>query len=282
MLVALLAGGLLVAIHRPASGPPPAVAEARPTLAPGVQRYEVEALVLERGTEGARLCVKSVLLPLDAVPACSGPSITNWEWDRVDGQRSGGGARWGTYAVTATYRDRRVTLAETPTPVSKPRAAEDHDRFVPPCPEPKGGWARVGRPGSNSPATAEARARTQPDFAGSWRYDIPTDRRTDGGPSVVAIVAFTGNLDRHRRDLQAVWGGPLCVIARSHTRAELRSVADTLPRAPDGLDVDGVGVDDVTGAIQLTVVAVPTGAERRLVERYGVPFHLEGLMRPVS
>lgn len=88
----------------PGSVPPPSDAIA----APG--RVIAQATVLQKDAEEPQLCLGAVAESYP--PQCSGPEITGWDWDAVDGEESASGVTWGAYAVTGTW-DGTVFAAES-------------------------------------------------------------------------------------------------------------------------------------------------------------------------
>ena len=70
-------------------------------------------------------------------------------------------------------------------------------------------------------------ANAQPDFAGGW-IDLGATARNNPGVTTnpndryreaVVVAAFTGDSARHQVELERLWGGPVCVVQRSRTRA---------------------------------------------------------------
>jgi len=79
----------------PGSVPPPSDAIA----APG--QVIAQATVLQKDAEEPQLCLGTVAESYP--PQCSGPEITGWDWDAVEGEESASGVTWGAYAVTGTW-----------------------------------------------------------------------------------------------------------------------------------------------------------------------------------
>ena len=80
-----------------------------------------------------------------------------------------------------------------------------------------------GRRAETSRAELPALAEAEPDFAGFWVDQFP-DQPPYGGNDptrLVVNVRFTGDLERHERELRKVWGGALCVSQAERTQAEL-------------------------------------------------------------
>ncbi len=259
--------------------------------AAGGQRHEADGLVVEEAGHGPELCLGVVTASLP--PGCDGIPITNWAWDQ-DHEGSPGGVRWGSYHVVGTFDGSRFTLTEPPSADRRPEGgeADDLDRFTAPCPAPLGGWTAPDRSriaGTDLEA-AQAAARAQPDYAGAW-YDQGDQPSSADDPenlvTGVNVFAFTGDLDRHRRELAAIWGGPLCVTERPHTDAALRSAQhriyeDAQSGGLDGAEIRSVSADPIDSVVDLEVVFAPSGLEERLGERYGVPVRVTAALRPVD
>jgi hypothetical protein len=47
-------------------------------------------------------------------PQCSGPDITNWTWDDVEGSESANGTTWGAYALQGEWNGRQFTVTAPP------------------------------------------------------------------------------------------------------------------------------------------------------------------------
>ncbi len=85
-------------------------------------------------------------------------------------------------------------------------------------------------------------------------------------------AGFTGDLDRHERELRAVWGGPLCVTAYERSANNLGAVqADLLESAVPalGLEVLSSWVTGRRQVVGLEVVAATAQQLRVVEDRYG-------------
>ncbi|QXC62951.1 hypothetical protein KSP35_09285 [Aquihabitans sp. G128] len=276
--LAVLVGGTAVALggRLPGASPhrrAPASTTTTTVAYAGPQRYEFWGTVLDAPGSPAILC-DSVLESLP--PRCGkGRTVRGWDWHAV-----GGGyaidhdVRRGDFHVVGTLVDGEIRLTQpadhepAPKPVRAPEEQTD-----PPCRPPRGGWKVVDEDRYDQASeTAMLRAaRAEPDFAGVFR---------SGRPRAVFTVAFTGDLARHRRELAALWGGPICVVRHPTTRAALqaaqdRLTADVVDRRVAGATLTSVGVDEVDGVLRVGVELDPEGGVRaiqaRLAERYGVP-----------
>ncbi|HEX6130893.1 MAG TPA: hypothetical protein VF044_04130 [Actinomycetota bacterium] len=246
-------------------------------------RYEAVGLVLERPGEAPALCLGGVA---DSYPPqCSGIPLAGWTWDAVDDETRASGTIWGDAHVVGTYDGATFTVEEAgpPRPASDPGVD-----FTPPCPEPAGGWVVPDptRATEGDRAATVAAAEAEPDHAATWiSYldEAPADPE-DPGPYVL-VLGFTGDLERHRADAEATWGGPLCVFEQTHAHRELvsiqRDVEDALAGA--GAELLWSGIDVTRNRVDVGVVVATPELERTLAERFGDgAVHLEPALRPVG
>lgn len=258
--------------------------------ADGAREYETWATVLETADKQPTLCLGGIMDSLP--PQCGGPSITNWDWDAVPPPSRRSGVRWAEYHVRGTYADGRFTLTETPEP-GRPGESwwpdPDGDTPTTPCPEPEGGWVATDPAKTDDEHALIAAAKAQPDFGGIWLDDLqpPSDDGYQDLSKVVFTVTFTGDLDRHRAELQAVWGGPLCVWRAELPKAELDAAVARIESDLQGgrlgdLEVTSWGADEVRGRVHVEMSWAPDGAADQLSGRYGVPVKVTPALRPVG
>ena len=239
---------------------------------PSTQRYEATGLVLQVGDRPAELCLGG--MTLEFPPHCGTMPITNWSWDRVEGETSAAGRTWGQYHLVGTYDGTSFTVSEAGP--ARPEPPDPADAIVIPCTEPSGGWTAPD-PSRTTRADLEAAiaaAEAQPDSAGAWmKYLVPPPTDGSFGPNdVVLNAAFTGNLDAHRRDLARLWGGPTCVIRYDRTEADLRRIQDELTRrGPDefGYRLLFAATDIVRNRVEIGVVVADDRLRAALDERFG-------------
>jgi hypothetical protein len=122
-------------------------------------------------------------------------------------------------------------------------------------------------------------AAEQADHAGTWLdQSINPALDDDADPAEIERLAndptklilnfrFTGDLDRHERELRSNWGGALCVSLADRTEAELVAIQQELHADHDGLLGSGIG--SVTGQIDVQVIADDGSLQDELDERYG-------------
>lgn len=255
------------------------VSTSDPTTAPrsADTRYEVDATVLESPEHGPQLCLGGVRESYP--PQCGGADIEGWDWAAVDGEESANGTTWGMFHLVGTYVDDVFTLTEparAPDPVTD-GPSNDPD-FTSPCPQPDAGWAVIDA-GTTTDAAQQAAAEhaaAQDDFAGLWvdqsinpvfedGLDPGEEMQANDPTKLVLNVMFTGDLDRHERELRELWGGALCVSDAERTEAELAAIQAEIGETEGMLwsSTDTVGNHVEVG------VAIDDGLQQRLDERYG-------------
>jgi hypothetical protein len=252
------------------------------------QHYTATATVLESPEHGPQLCLGAVATSLP--PQCGGPDIDNWSWDDVEAE-SMSGTTWGYYTVVGTYDGERFTLTEPPSDPAEraPGSAFlEPFRFDTPCEEPPDGWGVVDEATATWDALTAAieHAETQSDHAGTWLDQSINEALRDADPEEAEAAAndptqlvlnfrFTGDIERHEREIREIWGGALCVSLAEHTERELRDIQARLHgEAPDLLSV---GVDSVQGVVELHVIVDDGRLQQELDDRYGA-----GLVRVTS
>ena len=57
--------------------------------------YEVSALVLQNADQGPMICTSEVAD--SAPPICGDVELSNWDWDKVEGEDRSGRGIWGTF-----------------------------------------------------------------------------------------------------------------------------------------------------------------------------------------
>jgi hypothetical protein len=254
-----------------------------PAVAP-VQQYSADATVLQDPKHGPQLCF---MVATSLPPQCSGTPIAGWDWKKVVGEEAANGTTWGEFHVVGTYDGTRITITQAPTKAHTPPPVKLPD-YTTPCPTPPGGWKVVDRSKftiDDYNAFADA-ARTQPDSAGLWLDSTtPVDGKTDLFPSQVLNVAFTGDLEVHRAQLRALWGGPFCVVHHDRSMAELQQVQAALNGAVGrdlGLQERSASIDEVNNDLRFDVLVATPAAQTALDRRYGAGLvHLHGLLTPV-
>jgi hypothetical protein len=232
-------------------------------------RYEADGTVLESSDHGAELCLGGIA---DSYPPqCSGLPIRDWDWSEVEGEESASGTTWGTFHVVGTYDGAAFTVLEVS--VYEPPSSDRVD-FTAPCPEPAGGWVAVdlARATDADLRAVMHAAEGEPDSAGFWidYVDEPSERTPDGG--IIAIAAFTGDLEGHEAELRELWGGPLCVTQHGRTQAELNRIQEEIGGevgASLGLQVTWSSGSVVDNRVEVGVVVAGEEVVAAIDDRYG-------------
>ena len=250
------------------------------TAAPGSGEdalYEGYGLVLESEGRGPELCLGAATD--SAPPQCRGIPLEGWSWDDVPGETSSGGGTWGEYRVVGAYDGESFTVTEASVP-EEFEPVEEEDRYATPCPTPEGGWVapHPERATHEHMGRAQQAAGNEPDYVAGWvdlkRQTLGDNER--GVPDYTKVVlnyAFTGDVERHERELREIWGGPLCVFERDRQSfRELKSIQRELGEvaARDfGLQVLWSDIDEVEGTVGLAVVVLDEETRAAMAERYG-------------
>ncbi len=246
------------------------------TPPPASKEYAVDATVLESSASPPELCVGLVL---DSnPPQCSGATVVGLDWTTAPGVQTVAGVTWAELHVVGTYDDARYTftLTQPPAPrTQRPQPSSAH-KFDAECPAPSGGWRTVD-PSNVTLADYQAMSAsvpTQSGYVGMWLdSSSPVDGRAPLIPNQVITFAFTGQLAEHRAQIEALWGGPICVVQRARSRAQLDAIVQAVG-GPVGHElglrvVSGGIVDDVANVITVDVMLAPPGAQHVLDQRYG-------------
>jgi hypothetical protein len=91
-------------------------------------------------------------------------------------------------------------------------------------------------------------------------------------PVMVQNVAFTGPVEPHRAQLEAIWGGPICVLQFEHGKGELDATQAALTKdsVQDlGLEYVGSFVDEPRNRVELIVIVTDRAAQRRVDRQLG-------------
>lgn len=125
--------------------------------APGDVRSVGLPTVMDTGG-GAQLCLGAVAESYP--PQCSGPPITNWDWDVQKGSfDQQGEVRWGTFAVQGTWDGDAITVSTViPGPLYDPIPQEPVE-----LPEPSQGYSD-----DELAALAESLADELPGYLGAY------------------------------------------------------------------------------------------------------------------
>jgi hypothetical protein len=231
--------------------------------------YEADGTVLESPDHGPELCLGGITDSLP--PQCGGLPISDWVWADVEGEEAMSGTTWGEYHVVGTYDGETFTVLEVGRYRPPP---SERTAFTAPCPEPTGGWAVVD-PSRASDTDLQAvmhAAEDEPDSAGFWIDYIEEPTESIAPENVIAIAAFTGDLERHETELREIWGGALCVTQHDRTEAELRAIQRELSGVVGeelGLEVTWSSGSVVDNRVEVGVVVAGPEALSAVEDRYG-------------
>ena len=166
-------------------------------------------------------------------PQCQGVPIVGWCWATVEGEETASGEPAGGWAAT-----------------DPSRATEDHMLGLMHAME------------------------AEPDFAGFWidYVEEPVGEVVAEPGGIIANVAFTGDLERHRAEIRERWGGPLCLVEHEHKYDELRRIQRELGEGVAGeLGLKGTwsSVDIQANVVELGVIVADDAAISAVEARYG-------------
>jgi ADP-ribosylglycohydrolase len=172
--------------------------------------YEVNTTVLEDGSHGPMLCLGGIATSLP--PQCGDVPITAWNWRAVEGEEALRGTTWGRFHVVGSYDGENFTPSEVgPYEEDASGSAQEID-FASPCEEPEGGWRGRDHATQVGVPAVDAYARSQPDYVSSWITHLDPSAPARG--PVVFNAVFTGDAERHEAEIEKLWSGPRCVLAR--------------------------------------------------------------------
>ena len=224
------------------------------------QRYAVDTKVGRDTGHNAALCIlPTTLMGSD----CAGPKITNW----------GASKSFGDYHLVGTYDGKVFTLTEPPVADKIPRPTTPH--IDAPCPAPPGGWHATDttKIGLTDFQAFQASAQGAPDFAGLWMANTSASAPVnDFQHTQVTVVAYTGDIARHRSELAAIWGGPVCVVQHAHPYTQLQMIMNDLSANGDttfGTQMISVGPYEVDNDVRYDVVAATPATQAALDRHYG-------------
>ena len=221
--------------------------------------YSVERTVIGAPSHGPRLCFG---VEFSLPPQCgSGLDLIDWKWSRVKGEESTGGTTWGTYRIVGRYDGTRITVTDVGRATGKRNRDLDVD-FRTPCTTPAGGWIRdPSNLGIPEFGVLTDIAEASPDYVTMW---------TDHSQGIeIKHFAFTGPPAAHRSELEALWGGPLCVVQFEHSREELFAAQAALDDPSLRLDVVASWIDAPGNRVGAQAIVADRAAQRRLDKRFG-------------
>jgi hypothetical protein len=115
-------------------------------------------------------------------------------------------------------------------------------------------------------------AEREPDSAGFWIDYVGEPSEFTPPPEIIAVAAFTGDLERHEAELREVWGGPLCVTRHERTLRDLIRIQEELGSEIGvelGLRTTWSAVDVMQNEVELGVVVADDEMRAAIEARYG-------------
>lgn len=272
---------------------PPSTSTTLPATSPTADQYVASGTLLDKAGVGPQLCSHiATSLP----PQCSGLPVIGLDWADVPWAETAGDTTWATARLVGTFDGTSLTLTEPPTQGDVGSPLPETPDFTSPCPVPDGGWVVRDDATATDEAFERARkyAEAQPNFAGLWVDHLvktPGEDRIQPG-SFVANFTFTSDLERHRAELETIYGGPLCVSEGVRPLAELRDLQDRVFDAIFTPEAEANGIyarfgasgssNQFTGRVEISVTAVTsTQAQAWLDDKFGEgSVEITSLLRP--
>jgi hypothetical protein len=231
--------------------------------------------------------------------ACEGgPVVKGLTWSSVPWARRLNGQLEASVELVGVLSRDALTLTEPPRRPLPVNEEETLTRFPLLCASPAQGWQirDPGRVDREHEQAAVEYAEKQAEHSATWMYWDPSltrAERTRSPPQKgVFVFTFTENLEAHRRRLELLWGGPLCV-AKGDITSQVQSgivshAADLLRREGrrHGLLCESFGMssDNSNGPNHITVSALawdPAKLSRWLShELAGFPVHINSPLVP--
>ena len=231
--------------------------------------------------------------------ACeAGPVVKGLTWSSVPWARRLNGQLEASVELVGVLSRDALTLTEPPRRPLPVNEEETLTRFPLLCESPAQGWQirDPGRVGREDKQAAVEYAEKQAEHSATWMYWDPSltrAERTRSPPQKgVFVFTFTENLEAHRRRLERLWGGPLCV-AKGDITSEVQSgivshAADLLRREGrrQGLLCESFGMssDNSNGPNHIAVSALawdPAKLSHWLShELAGFPVHVNSPLVP--
>jgi hypothetical protein len=225
----------------------------------GGQRYEFVGTALESEDHGPELCLGGVADSLP--PQCGGVAVDPWNWDDVPGAQSASGTTWvDSVRVVGTYDSDTFRPTEKPgAPTGLGGPAVDVMADYPPLCTPEA--TDPAKTSDDAFMAVSTAADSLPTRSAFWvsRPSQPVEER-------VINVIVTGDAAGATAELQALWGGGLCVVERPETptEAQLNGIQGQLT------DVLGVDVwsswTDPTRGVVVAQVTLATDEVRAAAE----------------
>ncbi|MBT8165835.1 MAG: hypothetical protein HKO63_06575 [Acidimicrobiia bacterium] len=247
------------------------------TTVPVSQVLVVDGTVLDKKGVGPQLC----MFVRDSLPPqCEGLPVVGLNWRDVDWAETAGDTTWADARLIGRFKGGELVLTERP--LDRVAPAREQPDYSTPCAEPEGGWIirNDALATEDDFQRANEYAQRQPEFTGTWFDHLQQPKEfTPLAESSIANFSFTSNLDRHRSEIENLYGGPMCVSEGKRPLAELRDIQDRVfdaiftPQAEAAGIFAGFGAsgsaDQFKGVVEVSVMYAGDDAQQWLDERFG-------------
>jgi hypothetical protein len=235
--------------------------------------WTVDATLLQ--TAGQPLTACFVILTSLPPAGCSGVALRGVDTAPLPDvtQFGSGTLSTGPVRVTGTYADGVLTVTRQPQAVLSPSPQPETPSPPVSCSAPAGGWDfdKVSQEGFSRVAEYVNTA----DDGGTPRID-PSQR--------IMVAPFTGDLDRHRSELAALYDGPVCVELAKASHGELEAMAKevTADVQRDGMGLLSSATGNAFGTAEVTVVAATASQREQIARQHNGLVLVESFLQPVD
>lgn len=167
-----------------------------------------------------RGAIETPCLCQDRGGACeAGPVVRGLKWSSMPWARRVNGELEASVELVGVLSSQALTLTDPPRRPAPVNEEETLARFPLPCESPAQGWQVTDprRVRGEDEQAAVTYAEKQAEHSGTWMYWDPllsrAERARASAQKGVFVFTFTENVEAHRRNLERLWGGPLCVAA---------------------------------------------------------------------
>jgi hypothetical protein len=228
----------------------------------------------------------------------AGPVVKGLTWSSIPWARRVNGQLEAPVELVGVLSKGALTLTEPPRQPPPVNEEETLTSFPLPCERPAQGWqmSDPNRVRGEDQQAAVTYAEKQAEHSSTWLHWDPLLTRAERARSpshkAVMVFTFTENLEAHRRQLERLWGGPLCVAKGEFTSEVQRGIVshavDLLRREGrrQGMLCEhfGISSDNSNGPNRLTVGTLawdPAKLSRWLThELAGFPVHINSPLVP--
>jgi hypothetical protein len=160
----------------------------------------------------------------------TGPVVRGLMWPSVPWARRANGQLEASVEVLGVLSRGALTLTEPPRRPLPVNEEETLTRFPLPCERPAPGWQirDPRRVRDEDEQAAITYAEKQAEHSATWIHWDPlvprAERARASSQKRVLVFTFTEDLEAHRRHLERLWGGPLCVATGELTHEVQRGI----------------------------------------------------------